>query len=44
MTAQNIIAALIVIAAVGYIVVTVRRQIRSSRQKSGCGSDCNCGK
>ncbi|MBK7704901.1 MAG: FeoB-associated Cys-rich membrane protein [Acidobacteria bacterium] len=45
MSVQTLIVVLIVLGAVGYVLLTVRRQIAGSRpKKDGCGDDCGCGK
>lgn len=40
---QGIIAVIIVVAALGYIVVILRRKLKAFSPKKACGADCGCG-
>lgn len=42
MNIQNIIVAIIVIAALTYVGQIIWRKTKSFSSKSGCGSDCGC--
>jgi hypothetical protein len=42
MTVQNIIAALIVIAALAYVGSMLLRKARAFKPKAGCADDCGC--
>ncbi len=40
---QGIIAGIIVLSALAYIAVILRRKIRAFSPKKTCGADCGCG-
>lgn len=39
---QYLVAALIVLSALAYVGVIVKRQLRSFSKKPGCEADCGC--
>jgi len=43
MNTQNIIAAIIILAALAYVGMQVWRKVQSFSTKKSCGSDCGCG-